>query len=945
MPSSREEPEDRLLRWLDRFRMAHPTGEPHLVKKWASEQPELEGQTAFIDQLEAAAADHLQVEQILGVVRSGDEEAGLSFFGRHDLDRGDRLDTSRLEPGQRIGRFQLRSFISKGGMGQVWMALDQDLQREVALKLVLPDRIRGRDLDQFLREARAGGRAQHRNIVTTLAYGTDDGLPWIAQELIEGSWTLKDFLEEQRKSEALAKTYYRDVAALVAQIADGIQVAHEAGVIHRDVKPANILINSDGVPKVADFGLARVADDSFHSVTGEFAGTWAYMSPEQVTAKRIGMDHRTDVFSLGVVLYELLALRRPFEGDTAAQIAERILFVDPPEATTVRSQCPAELALICAKALQKSPAARYETMAEFAADLRRHLANEPIIAKPPSLAQRCLKWSRRNPNKTVAAGVTSISLVIVSVLALRLADALGDSRVNEALAHRQAGELEVERQKVLLALSSATEERQRAEAERADVLRLSQQQDLDDLLAEVDDLWPPHPEAIPALSSWVERAGRLLEDLPLHEAKRKELRALALPADQAESSEQTIDKQEWVFPEDREDARWWNDQLSQLIAGLELLRDELLPPEKVSASSLTTNKEGELPWGWSVSKRLAFAQGLEAGFAPGGEYDAVWQRELPAIRASDPSLSELEPQLGLVPIGVDPRSGLWEFADLATGSVPARGSGGELVRDEETGLVMVLIPGGTFLMGAQTSDPEAPNYDPQARDYETPAHEVSLSPYFLSKYEMTQAQWIRTIGNNPSRWYAPETYSPTWNRDGKRGSMLNPVEQVDWIASNELCERLGLQLPSEAQWENGCRAHTSSVFWSGDTIDSLPSVANTCDQYAKNNDGASWAGHDPIDDGNTVHSSTGSYEPNAFGLYDIHGNVWEWCIDTYDDAAYKQGREVDPVGNPSASAYRVMRGGAFNQMAEAARAAKRGGMGPQSTSYSLGLRPARKVHP
>jgi len=939
MPSSREDPEERLLRWLDRFRLAHPMGEPHLVMKWASEQPELEGQAAFVDQLEAAAAAHIKVEKIHGVARSEEEEASLSFFGHHDLDEEDRTDTSRLEPGQRIGRFQLRSFISKGGMGQVWKAVDQDLQRMVALKLVLPDRIRGRDLDQFLREARAGGRVQHRNIVTTLAYGTDDGLPWIAQELIEGAWTLKDFLVEQRKSEALPKTYYRDVAALVAEIADGIQVAHEAGVIHRDIKPANILINSDDVPKVADFGLARVADDSFHSVTGEFAGTWAYMSPEQVTAKRIGMDHRTDVFSLGVVLYELLALRRPFEGDTAAQIAERILFFDPPEASTVRSQCPVELALICGKALQKSPDARYESMAEFAADLRRHLADQPIIAKPPSLTQKCLKWSRRNPNKTVAAGVASIALVVVSLLALRLADALGDSRVSEALAQRQAGELEVERKKVLAALESVTEERRRAEAERADVLRLSQQQDLDDLLAEVDDLWPPHPENIPALRSWLERAERLLEDLPLHEAKREELRALALPADQAESAEQAADQREWAFPEDREKERWWNSQLSQLIGGLELLRDELLNPERVSASSLGAPQENELPWGWSVGKRLAFAERLEAGFAPGGEFDAVWQRDLPAIRASHPSLSELEPQLGLVPIGVDPGSGLWEFADLATGSVPTRGSGGELVRDEETALVMVLIPGGTFLMGAQTSDPEAPNYDPQAHDYETPPHEVSLSPYFLSKYEMTQGQWLAATGAEPSL-YQHWDHAP---------SLLHPVEQVSWSDCVKVCARIGLELPTEAQWEHGARAGSGTPWHLGADKEALRGKLNIADKTAADVGAVwpaiqDWPDHE---DGGAVHVEVGfaSYPPNDFGLHEVHGNVWEWCADGYDPEAYQREGAVDPLVPPEASAARVTRGGSFYGSARDARLANRGAPGLGTRDNALGLRPARKVHP
>jgi serine/threonine protein kinase/formylglycine-generating enzyme required for sulfatase activity len=952
MPNSPSDSEDRLFLWLDRFRLAHPGGDPALIATWAAEQPELIGEDSFVRRLKSVASDQVHVEKLLGLVGSEGEKASISFFGRHDHSEKKTSVASPLQSGQRIGRFVLTEFISKGGMGQVWIAEDSDLKRDVALKFVLPERLRERHLDQFLREARAGGRLHHRNLVATLAYGTDDGLPWIAQELIEGSWTLKDFLEEALKMEGLPKDYYRDVARLVAEVADGLQVAHEGGVIHRDVKPANILITSEDVPKITDFGLARVSGDSFLSVTGEFAGTWAYMSPEQVAAKRMGLDHRTDIFSLGVVLYELLALRRPFDGDTTAQIAEKIMHADPPEASSVRSQCPRELALICGKAIEKLPAARYQTMADLAADLRRHLADEPIIAKPPNLVQRCAKWARRNPSKSVGAAVTSIALVVVSLLALKLADALGDSRANEVLAsnsakvaEQHADDVEAEREKTQLALETATEQRLLAEAERADVLRLSAQQDLDDLMAEVGSLWPPHPENLPALRVWIARAEMLVEDLPLHEAKRAELRALALAASHESTLEQASDQTEWVFPEGQENARWWNARLSQLIGGLELLRDELLPSEKVSVLDRRTSTEGRLPFGWSIGKRLAFAEQLEDGFAPGGEYDAAWQRDLPAIRASDPSLSELTPQQGLVPIGVDPQSGLWEFADLATGSPATRGNGGKLIRTDETGLVLVLIPGGTFWMGAQSTAPQGRHFDSQANAYEAPVHEVDLSPYFLSKYEMTQAQWTRVAGGNPSRWYAPEVYSTTWNRSGRPGSMLHPVEQVSWIACNEFCERFGLQLPSEAQWENACRAQTSSVYWCGDTIDSLPEVANISDQWAKDNDGENWKSHDPIDDGNTIHAATGSYRANPFGLHDIHGNVWEWCIDIYDETAYGEGREKDPVGTPTATAYRVMRGGAFNAAAFASRSAQRSGMGPSTISYSLGLRPARKVHP
>ena len=303
-------------------------------------------------------------------------------------------------------------------MGQVWEARDENLRTDVALKLILPGRIDARSLDLFAREARAGGRLRHPYIVTTLATGRADGLTWIAQELVDGSWTLKDYLDQLRAEDAVPKDHYRSIALFVAQVADGLQAAHDAGVIHRDVKPANILIAPDDTPRLTDFGLARVADDSFLSVSGEIAGTWSYMSPEQVRAKRSGLDHRSDVFSLGVVLYELLTLRRPFEGDTAHQIAEQIVHVEPPPATKLRSQCPRELAVICGKALEKDPAHRYASMRELSADLHRHLDDEPILARPTGAVVRAVKWARRNPARAV--GGAAVLLLLGSTVAFAL---------------------------------------------------------------------------------------------------------------------------------------------------------------------------------------------------------------------------------------------------------------------------------------------------------------------------------------------------------------------------------------------------------------------------------------------------------------------------------------------------------------------------------------------
>ncbi|MEY2806195.1 MAG: hypothetical protein RIR65_612, partial [Planctomycetota bacterium] len=426
-PQAAPDSHDRTQSILARFFDERPDGELESFDAWASAQGEL-GDAQLRAQVRALLEDWLLSKRAF---------QGNGFFGR-STDRDRRADPSasggKYSEGQRVAHFVLRRFLAEGGMGQVWEAYDEKLRRSVALKFVRPDRVDARALERFEREARAGGRLAHPCIVRTLAFNGSGDPAWIAQELVEGSWTLKDFLDDLRAEDRTPEGYYRRAAELVAALADGLEAAHQAGVIHRDIKPQNILIARDDTPKLTDFGLARVSDDSFLSVTGEFAGTYAYMSPEQVTAKRIGLNHRTDIFSLGVVLYELLSLRRPFEGDTTHQISQKILFFEPPEPSKVRSQCPRELSIICGKALEKDPDRRYPTMAEFAADLRRHLADEPIHARPPGTLVRVIKWARRNPGPSVGVGVGAAALVLISGVALVARDQAQRAERGEAAA-------------------------------------------------------------------------------------------------------------------------------------------------------------------------------------------------------------------------------------------------------------------------------------------------------------------------------------------------------------------------------------------------------------------------------------------------------------------------------------------------------------------------------
>jgi formylglycine-generating enzyme required for sulfatase activity len=222
---------------------------------------------------------------------------------------------------------------------------------------------------------------------------------------------------------------------------------------------------------------------------------------------------------------------------------------------------------------------------------------------------------------------------------------------------------------------------------------------------------------------------------------------------------------------------------------------------------------------------------------------------------------------------------------------------------------------------------------------------VTLSPFFLSKYEMTQGQWSRFTGSNPSA-YDRERYHKYWNARGEEWTSLHPVERVNWWACSIALDRLGLQLPTEAQWEYGSRAGTSTVFWCGDEKESLRGVANLLDSYAKSHGSEIYNLWEPwLDDGQTQHASVGSYAPNAFGLHDVIGNVWEWCWDGYSESFYSQSSSKDPLCDPAALSPRVYRGGSFASVASGARSADRLGGSPEFAGGALGVRPARRISP
>jgi serine/threonine protein kinase len=338
-------------------------------------------------------------------------------------------------PAEPLGDFRIVREISRGGMGVVYEAVQMSLGRRVALK-VLPfaAALDDKQLQRFQNEAQAAAQLHHTNIVPVYAVGHERGVHYYAMQLIDGQ-NLADLirgmasggrqppvaseqgtdvprspgtvavaeLSTQRASGSAA--FYRTAARLVAQAAEALEHAHQYGVIHRDIKPANLLVDARGNVWVTDFGLAQFHNRAGLTRTGDLVGTLRYMSPEQAAGEGAPLGPRTDVYSLGATLYELLTLEPVFDGGEHGRLLRQILYDEPRPLRAVDRHVPPELETIVLKAVSKNPTDRYASAQEFADDLHRFLDNKPIRARRPTLAQRARKWAQRHPSVIVAAGV------------------------------------------------------------------------------------------------------------------------------------------------------------------------------------------------------------------------------------------------------------------------------------------------------------------------------------------------------------------------------------------------------------------------------------------------------------------------------------------------------------------------------------------------------------
>lgn len=400
-----------------------------------------------------------------------------------------QLPAEVAAPPPNLGDYRIVREVGRGGMGVVYEAEQVSMGRRVALKVLFPNILSTRSArKRFEREARVTGRLHHTNIVTVYGMGQEAGYLYFAMELVRGE-PLDHVIEQLRllqlgevpqklgvADSLQGHAAYRRVAAMFAGAADALHVAHAQGVVHRDVKPSNLVLDEEGVLKLTDFGLAHLAGEGFGVTrTGELVGTPLYMSPEQVRARREDVDLRTDVYSLGVTLYEFLARERPYDGADVGTLCSQILTQEPRPLREVDPHIPRDLATIVHKALEKERGDRYASAGTMAADLRAFAERRPIQARRVGLGRRAWRKVRRHKVRTSLVATVIVLLTAAGVLAAR-ASHEHERRVSE-------------------------------EAQRLD-------RDYEDLLAKAQTEWPALPNPRDSTSDPLEQAIALRPDRP-----------------------------------------------------------------------------------------------------------------------------------------------------------------------------------------------------------------------------------------------------------------------------------------------------------------------------------------------------------------------------------------------------------------------------------------------
>lgn len=901
-------------RLLDPLGTPVPTGFlPHRVYVWTRDErrvlhpwivydPANEAVFTFsavkhrVEYLDHASGEYLRPRRIDELAPGAEAEARAFFSGAVlPIDASPRADERRIDD------YTLLEVLGEGGMGIVHLARQESLGKLVALKL-LRESARGNAVAvaRFQREIEALARCEHPNVVKILASGMHDELPYFVMEYVQG-------VDLRRVGDRLSTT--RDFGRAVSSAWDEKRAQRSA----RRSAPAPEAVRGPAISTNPDRyrAAARFVSDAARGVEHLHRHGVIHRDLSPANLMVTVPDGRAVVMDLG-----LAYLHEPAVSLTKdkSQLLGTLRYMAPEQLTKSRITLDQRVdvyalgavlyELLCDRPIHDGDSEErlvQQVLFEPAAPLRRHDGRIPAdLALIVETATRRDAKERYESAQQLADDLERFlegrpiraRAPTVAYLARRWVQR------NPALSATAAVAVLALNGAVVMTVLSALEQRDQARL-------LADTRAPESLRVRAEALWPATADKLDAMDEWIADAKDVL-------SRRESILAGVERAESSDSAPRSV--------------------LAARKSGDSHPHSNALAAEFARLAS----KAGVVGSLAEIEDRRALAATLEQRSLI--DHAVEWKAACAAIRAS-PHYGGLVlgPQLGLVPLGSDPKSGFWEFCHLESGLVPARDEPRALVVSEETGVVLVLLPGGRFSMGEDPAEAvPGDSSSPSA-----PAHEVTLAPFFLSKYEVTQGQWARLAREHPSYCRVGASLPC-----GVVVTALHPVDSVSWHSAKTWLNRHALELPTEAQWEYAARAGKSTPWATGESPDTLEGHANFADRTLER------TGRDrtipeyaDFEDGFDLTAPVGRFQPNGFGLHDTLGNVMEWCLDSMVDGQDAVPRPGDGLRSTEARALRVLRGGAWDGDSSYLRSAQRVGLAATSEQGNIGVRPARRIDP